>query len=191
MKLLGIGGSARRNGVSEKVLRAFLETASEQQWETESIYVSEPDLSGCRGCFACEKTGECVQKGDAVSRIYEAVVPGSDIILVSCPVYFMGIPWPLKRLIDRAQLLYARRMRGDGTYPERGISGFVLVSGTAPRKSLRGPRLVLRSFLKELGYPCEFEGWVDAWETDGRPVEKRIEEIRASFSTFLAEHQSI
>ena len=190
MRLLGIGGSARRNGVSAKTLEACLQTASEAGWETESFYVAGQDLSGCRGCFACEKTGECVQKGDLISQFYERMIPGSDVIIVSSPVYFMGVPWSLKRLIDRAQLHYARRMRNGGEYPEHGVSGLVLVSGTAPRKSLRGPRLVLRSFLKEIGYPCEFEGWVDAHEGDSRPIQERITEIRASFSAFLSDHSN-
>lgn len=190
MRLLGICGSARRGGVSQKTLEACLSAAEDQGWEVQLFSAAAGEnLSGCRGCFACEKTGECVQKGDLVSRFYEEIVPQSNAILVVSPVYFMGIPWNLKRLIDRAQLHYARRMRADGHYPVHGFSGFVIVSGTASRKTLRGPRLVLRSFLKEIGYPCEFEAWLDAYESDKAPLEARLSRIAAELTEFLSSRE--
>jgi len=184
MKLLGVGGSAREVGVSGRLLDACLGVAEKGGWETVKYLVAGRDIAGCRGCLACEKTGRCVLSGDEAWRFYEEVVPGTDAVLMVSPVYFMGVPWSLKRLVDRAQVLYSRRVRG-GRYPERGFSALILVSGTAERGSLAGPRRVLRSFLRELGYPCEYEGWLDAYEARPEALPERVAGLSEDFGRFL------
>lgn len=186
MRLLGICGSARPHGVSETVLQECLKAARTAGWRTDAVFVAVPELAGCRGCLVCDQNGRCVMAGDAVSELLDTVIPAQQALLVVTPVYFMGIPWCLKRVVDRAQVYYARRMRAGGDYPERGFSGAVIVSGTAPRRRLAGPRLVLRAFLKEVGFPCQFEGWLDTYETGRQPLDRRLARLARGFGDFLA-----
>ena len=64
--------------------------------ETNSLKVSP-----CRGCFGCWDVtpGQCVIRDD-MQAVYEAA-EAAEIIVVSFPVYFFGMPGPVKTITDR------------------------------------------------------------------------------------------
>ncbi len=64
--------------------------------ETESLRVTP-----CRGCFGCwdATPGRCVLR-DGMDAVYEAAAE-AEIIVVSFPVYFFGMPGPVKTVTDR------------------------------------------------------------------------------------------
>ena len=105
--VLGIAGSPRRFGNSDRLLDAVLEGAREAGAETRTLIASESGLKQCLGCNACSLTGECIQH-DGGPAVY-AAIDAADAIVVATPVYFAGVPGGLKVLIDRMQPYWARR----------------------------------------------------------------------------------
>ena len=93
-------GSARREGNTELLAKAFAEGAGKRH-EVELVSIADyrvhPCL-GCNRCFAAEGS-PCVQKDD-MGIIYEKL-RRADTLIIASPVYFYGISAQLKALIDR------------------------------------------------------------------------------------------
>ncbi len=69
--------------------------------ELQTLETNELRVSPCRGCFGCWDVtpGQCVIRDD-MQTVYEAAAKAS-IIVVSFPVYFFGMPGPVKTITDR------------------------------------------------------------------------------------------
>lgn len=109
MKTLVILGSPRKKGNSEELVKTVLDGVSENcACETEFIYLHGlKDLSPCRGCGGCEKTGICVIKDDMV-ELYQKV-DDADLIFLVSPIYFYGPSAQIKTFIDRFQARWSRK----------------------------------------------------------------------------------
>lgn len=103
-KVLIISSSPRKGGNSEKLVQEFERGAKEAGHEVETIYLREHPVAPCIGCYACQKTGHCVQKdeGEAIVRKMLA----ADVIVFATPVYFYGPSAQIKALIDRSVVVY-------------------------------------------------------------------------------------
>jgi len=108
IKVLAFAGSPRRHGNSETLLDWVLEEMEKQPGvEVEKHALTDINIAPCKGCNACEKLNACVQKDDLVwvePKIIEA-----DIIILSAPIFCMGIAAQPKALIDRAQVFRSRK----------------------------------------------------------------------------------
>jgi multimeric flavodoxin WrbA len=105
--ILGVAGSPRRHGNSERLLDACLEGVKAGGAEARKLAVVEYGLSPCQGCNACSLTGECVLR-DRMAEVYP-LLDGASAIVVGSPVYFATVPAVLKALYDRCQPYWARR----------------------------------------------------------------------------------
>jgi len=108
IKVLAFAGSPRRHGNSETLLDWVLEEMEKKpDVEVEKYALTDINIAPCKGCNACEKLNACVQKDDLVwveEKIIEA-----DIIILSAPIFCMGIAAQPKALIDRAQVFRSRK----------------------------------------------------------------------------------
>lgn len=108
INVLAFAGSPRRHGNSETLLDWVLEEMEKQPGvEVEKYALTDINIAPCKGCNACEKLNACVQKDDIVwvePKIIEA-----DIIILSSPIFCMGIAAQPKALIDRAQVFRSRK----------------------------------------------------------------------------------
>ena len=69
--------------------------------ELETVELYRCDVNPCTGCYYCWKSGTGVCKiKDGVKDIHEKIY-SADIIIVSFPLYFFGVPSQLKALTDR------------------------------------------------------------------------------------------
>jgi multimeric flavodoxin WrbA len=98
----------------------------------EKVALDEADINPCRGCNACEKLNKCVQR-DGLD-IYHDKIIAADIILLSSPIYCMGIASQAKALIDRAQVFRSRKyvLKLPIVPPERKgkrLGGFLATAG--------------------------------------------------------------
>jgi multimeric flavodoxin WrbA len=123
VKVLAFNSSPRKEkGVSEIVMRLFLEGAEEAGAETESHYVCDLDVKGCLGCFTCwtETPGRCVHRDDMdwiIPRWREA-----DVIYIGTPIYNYNISHYLQRLTERmlpTALPFMEERDGSTSHPVR------------------------------------------------------------------------
>ncbi len=67
MKILGIDGSPRKNGNTEKLVKTILQGAEANGAETRHYKVARMNISPCPGCMDCRESGICI--GIAQQRI--------------------------------------------------------------------------------------------------------------------------
>lgn len=111
-KILGISGSPRHNGNSEVALLRVLSNC-EKDLAVVTFNVSEMNIHLCDGCLVCEETGYCHQKDDMASLIEQ--IESADVIIISTPVYFDGLPAICKNILDRTNPL-CNRIGGKEAY---------------------------------------------------------------------------
>ncbi len=114
MKILGIEGSPRKDGNTEKLVRKVLAGAVEAGAEMEFIKLADLKIEYCTGCGKCRATGECVVKDD-MDKVVDAIQQ-SDVIMVGSPVYAWQVTGTTKVFMDRlCRLLtptYESRLNG-------------------------------------------------------------------------------
>ncbi len=137
MKVLGIYGSPRKKGNTDILLDHFLEGARSAGAEIQRLYVRDLSAGGCLACGGCDKTGECVVRDD-MDHVYPLLLE-ADVIVVSAPVFFYGVPAQIKALIDRSQALWNRQRlaRAPGRKRNyRGGRGYLISVGATRGKQL-------------------------------------------------------
>ena len=104
MKVVAINGSPRKEGNTERLLKAILNPLAESGWETELIQIGGKKIRGCTGCHKCWKNKDmhCIFGGtdvfnDTFTRVVEA-----DAIILGSPTYFTDVTTEMKAFIDRA-----------------------------------------------------------------------------------------
>lgn len=98
-KVLILSASPRKDGNSDILCNQFKNGAEEAGHEVEQIYLYDKEIGFCRACYACFKTGKCVQQ-DNMSEILEKMQV-ADVIVIATPTYFMTMNGMLKNTIDR------------------------------------------------------------------------------------------
>lgn len=101
MNILAIGGSPRRDGNSNSILRIAVEAAVERGAQADYVYARDLDICGCAGCNGCKSGADatCVVDDD-MHKVYD-LVRWADTIVFASPVYFYGVSSWLKEVIDR------------------------------------------------------------------------------------------
>jgi multimeric flavodoxin WrbA len=148
--VLGIHGSPRAGGNSARLLERALEGANEAGAEIRKVSITDANLSPCTACSHCSNTGEC-DVMDGMQDIYKQI-DEADIIIVSTPVYFSGLPSQLKAIIDRCQCLWVRK-EVLGQVPRRRLGALISVGG-AESPIFRNVISVVRSFFMVIGVAC-------------------------------------
>lgn len=126
-RVLGIAGSPRRGGNTDRLLDACLEGARAAGALTDLLVVADAGIAPCRGCNACSSTGECVVR-DGIRDAY-ALIDAADAIVVATPVYFASVPATLKALYDRCQPYWARRYVLGEKIARRRPGALIVVGG--------------------------------------------------------------
>ncbi len=107
MKVLGITGSPRRGGNSDRLLAEVMRGAASRGAEVKTIILDDLKIAPCQHCDACLKKGKCKIRDD-MQMVYKELEQADRIILVS-PIHFMGVTAQMKAMIDRCQALWARK----------------------------------------------------------------------------------
>jgi len=103
MKVIGINGSARKDGNTAIIIRKVFNVLEKAGIETELIQLAGQRISGCKACNSCfkNKDKKCVITDDIVNECI-AKMSAADGIILGSPVYFTDISAGLKALIERA-----------------------------------------------------------------------------------------
>ena len=110
INILGVAGSPEKGGNTELLLDKVLEGCgckSGKSVNRKKIVVSDLDFSPCTSCRLCTKSGKC-RLNDDMQDVYQDLM-WADCIILAAPVYFLGLPAQCKALIDRCQMLWARK----------------------------------------------------------------------------------
>lgn len=125
IRILGIVGSPRLGGNTERLVAEALKAAEEDGAETELIRLAEREIKPCDACLSCNDTGECRIEDD-FKPIFDKMVESDGIILGS-PVYFGSATPQIKSLIDRSgEVSFAR-----GRIFENKVGGAMAVARRA------------------------------------------------------------
>lgn len=134
-KVVAIYGSARKKGFSSLAVdRMVAQLESDSQVET--FRLSEMNLKGCRGCFACRLREGCVQHDD-LSRLLKSVIE-ADLVIFSTPVYCFSPSGAFVTMFERLYPLISGNERAAGKKQE-----FSLKKPYAPRRGRKKSMLVL------------------------------------------------
>lgn len=103
MKVVGINGSARKDGNTAIAINKVLHTLEKHGIETELIQLDGDPVRGCNACYACFKNKDkrCIHDDDIINKCIEKMYLADGIILGS-PVYFADVSAGMKALIERA-----------------------------------------------------------------------------------------
>lgn len=103
IQILGVVGSPRIRGNTERFVLEALKAAEEDGAQTKLVRLASIEIKPCDACLSCRKTGECKIKDDFKS-VFNKMVEADGIILAT-PVYFGSATPQIKALIDRAGYL--------------------------------------------------------------------------------------
>ncbi len=104
MKVLGIAGSPRRNGNTDILLQQVMLGAAGDGAETKVVVLSTLNISPCRHCDGCLKTGRCVVEDDM--QWLHVDLREADGIVLASPIFFMSVTAQAKAMIDRCQAIW-------------------------------------------------------------------------------------
>lgn len=100
MKILTINGSPHiKGGSTDRALREFEKTLTEQGVEYERINIGNKDIRGCIACNFCMSHGRCVFN-DIVNEVAPKFAE-ADGIVVGTPVYWAGANGQVLSFLDR------------------------------------------------------------------------------------------
>ena len=103
MKVIAFNGSPKANGNTYVSINAVAEELKKEGIDVEIINVGNKNITGCKACGGCSKTGKCVIN-DGVNEMIEKMKDADGIILGS-PVYYAGLNGTMKAFLDRAFML--------------------------------------------------------------------------------------
>jgi len=106
-RVLGLSCSPRKQGNTDLMCDAALEGARASGATVEKVRVVSLDISPCRECNACFKSGVCVQKDDMADLIEKMLA--CEGVVLAAPIFSMNLAAQAKIFIDRLQCCWARR----------------------------------------------------------------------------------
>ena len=104
-KVLGIGGSPRKGGNSDILLKQVLKGAREESVVTEVIQLRDYQFQGCIGCGRCRKDKQCTGLQDGMQLIYPKIRESRGLVLIS-PIYSYNMTALMKSFIERLCCFY-------------------------------------------------------------------------------------
>lgn len=103
MKVIGINGSARRDGNTAILLRSVLAVLNDEGIETELIQLAGTEIAPCRACWACGGGRGCVQR-DGFAEVFKKM-KAADGIFLGSPVYLANVSSRMQAFLERAAVV--------------------------------------------------------------------------------------
>lgn len=106
MKVIGINGSARKDGNTAIIIGKVFDELNKEGIETELIQFADYEIQPCRGCFACKGRGNYMFNNDSFAEIFSRMIEADGIIFGS-PVYSADVSAKMKAFLERAGVVVA------------------------------------------------------------------------------------
>lgn len=104
MKVLGINGSARKDGNTAIIMKKVFEELIKQGIETELVQFAGKVIEPCKACWACGNQKNCVNKKDIFQETFKKMME-ADGILLGSPVYSANISAGMQAFLERAAVV--------------------------------------------------------------------------------------
>jgi multimeric flavodoxin WrbA len=154
-KIVAIYGSPRIGGNTAVLMDYFLKGIMENTRYSEgavtidSLLIKDKNISPCRECCNCSKTGECIISDD-MQEIYKLLIE-ADFIAVASPVFFTTVSGYLKAVIDRCQRFWVLKYEHNKKIIRKTRGGiFISTSGSGSKDIFKCSIKVIRSFFDVL-----------------------------------------
>lgn len=99
-KVVGIMGSPRIGGNTDRMVGWVLDAAREAGASVERVILKDKKIEQCRACDTCTKPPyRCVHKDDMEGL--QAVLAGAQAVVLGTPVYWWGPSGTMKTFVDR------------------------------------------------------------------------------------------
>ncbi|MFH1652333.1 MAG: flavodoxin family protein [Chloroflexota bacterium] len=178
MKVLGIMGSPRIKGNTDRLLDQALKGAADAGAAVEKITVDKLGIGPCKEYYGCLKDGNCVIRDD-MDAIYPKLLE-ADAVIVAAPMFFYAVPAQLKALIDRSQATWARRYVLKNL-PEEGHRGaFIGVGATRGEHLFDGAIMTIKYFFKAINVHYAAELLIRGVDQRGE-IEDHPDDLRAAY----------
>ena len=154
-RVIAIYGSPRTGGNTAILLDYFLKGITENTRYSkdtvtvDSLLIKDKNISPCRECGNCSKTGECIISDD-MQEIYRLLIE-ADFIAVASPVFFTSVSGYLKAVIDRCQRFWVLKYEHNKNIIKKTREGiFISTSGSGQADIFKCSIKVIRSFFDVL-----------------------------------------
>ncbi len=104
MKVIGISGSARKNGNTSILINTIFEELHRENVETELIQLAGTVINPCKACWECGGKGNCVHRNDIFSEVFEKILNADGIVLGS-PVYSANVSANMQAFMERTAVV--------------------------------------------------------------------------------------
>lgn len=150
--VLGLAASPRKKGNSECLLDACLEGVGEAGLSKEKIRICDLKISPCLNCGGCAETGVCVVQDDM--QLLHNRFRETKLLIVSSPVFFMGVPAQFKAVVDRCQAIWVRKylLRCRMPHLESRRAAFIQVGGMKKESIFECGLITIGAFFATLDY---------------------------------------
>lgn len=108
--VLAIYGSPRKDGVTSFLQDQVIDSLG-LPVNTKKVYVYDEIIYPCIACGYCKKHFGCIYD-DSMKELYRWLEKSS-LVMIASPLYFSNITAPMKLFIDRCQVIWEKRQRGE------------------------------------------------------------------------------
>jgi multimeric flavodoxin WrbA len=157
-KVLGIGGSPRKGGNSDVLLKRLIKGASDEGVDTEEIQLRDYQFQSCTGCERCRKDKWCTELQDEMQLIYPKIREASGLVLIS-PIHNYNMTALMKSFIDRLYCFYEFSDERPGYWSsqlaDQGRKAIIAAVGEQASREEGGMSLTLKAMrlpIEALGY---------------------------------------
>ncbi len=98
--ILGVNGSARKDGNTAKLLKKVLDYAKKEGAKTEIMHLIDKDIKPCISCLAEENCKYPCNIKDDMQGIFE-LLKKVDCLILGSPTYWYAVSGLMKNFIDR------------------------------------------------------------------------------------------
>jgi multimeric flavodoxin WrbA len=110
----------------------------------EIVDVNRLKIHPCNACGKCSISGDCVFYDDGALLLKK--VKKARVVLVASPIYFTGVPAPLKAFIDRNQAVWSLYQAGKTRKVKKKKGIIIITEGHSKSKYFKPAESEIRSF---------------------------------------------
>lgn len=152
IKVLGVSGSPKREGNTEKLLDQAMAGAKNQGALVQKLILNELKFVPCQDCSGCDETGICIQEDD-LELVYNQVKEAGILILAS-PIFFGSLSAQTKMMIDRFQSWWIAKyvLKKPWVEKDNRLGFFLCVGGQDRKDYFEAAEKLVRIFFANIGF---------------------------------------